>query len=60
VTPAIEHVEVEAKTRLADELALVHFLSDVLSSVDAAQATGPVLERCPPDRPSVRPREANP
>jgi pimeloyl-ACP methyl ester carboxylesterase len=35
VSRAIEHVELEAKTDLGDELALVHFMSGVLDAADA-------------------------
>ncbi|MGD0526629.1 MAG: alpha/beta hydrolase [Polyangiaceae bacterium] len=34
VSPAIEHVELESGTSLADELALVHFMGDVLDAAD--------------------------
>jgi pimeloyl-ACP methyl ester carboxylesterase len=37
ISPAIEHVELEGKPGLGDELALVHFMGDVL---DAADETG--------------------
>jgi dienelactone hydrolase len=35
VTGAIEHVELEGHTSLSDELALVHFMSDVLETTEA-------------------------
>lgn len=35
VSRAIEHVELQGKTDLGDELALVHFMSDVLDAADA-------------------------
>jgi dienelactone hydrolase len=34
VSRAIEHVELEGETKLGDELALVHFMSDVLDAAD--------------------------
>jgi dienelactone hydrolase len=34
VSPAIEHVGLEDKTSLGDELALVHFMSDILEAAD--------------------------
>jgi dienelactone hydrolase len=34
VSRAIEHVELEGDTKLGDELALVHFMSDVLDAAD--------------------------
>jgi pimeloyl-ACP methyl ester carboxylesterase len=34
VSRAIEHVELEGETKLGDELALVHFMSDVLEAAD--------------------------
>jgi acetyl esterase/lipase len=37
VSPAIEHVELEGQPSLGDQLALVHFMGDVL---DAAEETG--------------------
>jgi dienelactone hydrolase len=37
ISPAIEHVELEGKPSLGDQLALVHFMGDVL---DAADETG--------------------
>jgi pimeloyl-ACP methyl ester carboxylesterase len=37
VSKAIEHVELQAKTPVGDELALVHFMSDVLRAADAAR-----------------------
>lgn len=35
LSPAIEHVELEGDTKLFDELALVHFMSDVLEETDS-------------------------
>jgi dienelactone hydrolase len=40
VSRAIEHVELEGETKLGDELALVHFMSDVLEAADDERATG--------------------
>jgi dienelactone hydrolase len=34
VSPAIEHVELQGKPSIRDELALVHFMSDVLEAAD--------------------------
>jgi hypothetical protein len=34
VSRAIEHVELESKTPLREELALVHFMSDVLDAAE--------------------------
>jgi dienelactone hydrolase len=34
ISPAIEHVDLEGETSLSDELALVHFMSDVLEATD--------------------------
>jgi dienelactone hydrolase len=34
VSRAIEHVELEGETKIGDELALVHFMSDVLDAAD--------------------------
>jgi pimeloyl-ACP methyl ester carboxylesterase len=34
VSPAIEHVEIEGKTTIGDELALVHFMSGILDAAD--------------------------
>jgi pimeloyl-ACP methyl ester carboxylesterase len=38
VSPAIEHVELEGKPSLGDELALVHFMGDVLDAADDSEA----------------------
>jgi pimeloyl-ACP methyl ester carboxylesterase len=35
ISQAIEHVELEGETKLSDELALVHFMSDVLEATDS-------------------------
>jgi hypothetical protein len=34
VSAAIEHVELEGDTKLSDELALVHFMGDVLEETE--------------------------
>jgi dienelactone hydrolase len=40
ISPAIEHVELEGKPSLGDELALVHFMGDVLDAADEAWSAG--------------------
>lgn len=39
VSRAIEHVELEGDTKLGDELALVHFMGDVLDAADDEPVT---------------------
>jgi pimeloyl-ACP methyl ester carboxylesterase len=41
VSPAIEHVELHGTPTLGDQMALVHFLSDVLEATDDAPAFSP-------------------
>jgi pimeloyl-ACP methyl ester carboxylesterase len=38
VSPAIEHVELEGKPGLGDQLALVHFMGDVLDAADETES----------------------